>query len=1038
MADYYDSNALLDRLTAGVKRSQQRAVFLVGSALTAPTEASLPGVPGVEGVIDIIRRDFEGTDQTSDLDRALTEHENRYQAAFTYLLGHRGQQAANEVIKRAVWKARKPVVASENPTAFSPTAATSDESCRSLDSDYEGWVLPPGITALGGLLAGYPDRFGRSVLTTNFDPLLEVSISKSGGHFFRTVLHRDGNLAQTEGSGCHVIHLHGYWYGADTLHTPRQLNQPRPRLKASLGSLIKNSVLIVTGYGGWDDAFTDALMEVVLDDSAYPEIVWTFNAPSPNPPTSLLDRLSPGIDRGRVNLYAGVDCNRFFPELLEKWRLLENPAPHFTPPPRSTLFHTLIDTPELAKLISVGTKKDADARVIEGDQEDRPPVADVYVGRGDELKKITTSNRKVIFITGIGGQGKSTLAAQLFALMQRERRFDYYVWRDCKEEGERFENQIISLVGKLSNGSLQAADISQQPIEVLTDLLFKNIGDKKIVIVFDNVDHYVDLELNKMAGSVDRFISAFLKKNADLQIIFTCRPSIHYENEALLSQKLDGLDLVSTIELFTKRQANSDQKEIEEAHRITAGHAFWLDLWAAQVAKNTTPQITLRSLLDQMGERALPTSTLDSIWKTLHEREKLVLRALAETVRPETETRIGDYLRHQINFNRVMRALRSLRSLNLIVVKSRIGSEDVLELHPLVREYIRRTFPKQDRMSFIDILISFYNGLMGIYKVEIDHRPSLSILRHWTESAELSIEAGKLGNAFDILSEVGAAFSVGDYPREYARVAKLLFQNMQWEEYGNYTHFDRVFNFYFEILVKLGRSTEYMDLLSKYEKTVEAKNARYVNYCDLNTYLNWVNGSYDKAIEWGLKGKELKDRTNVDTQFSTDHHLALAQRDAGLIDPALAYFLEGKKLDDVIDVDELDEESSGSFYGNIGRCLHLMGQIDPALICYRKSAILLEKDQELNHAENKAFARKWIGELLIAKDEFCLAKTFLDASRSKWEIVSPPRLVEIDRILDSIRDKIANCKVLMGEDVERFCIAWIFGREAEFETLNVA
>ncbi len=214
MADYYDSNALLDRLTAGVKRTQQRAIFLIGSALTTPTESSLPGVPGVEGVIDIIRREFDGSDQTSDLDRALTEHENRYQAAFTYLLGHRGQQAANEVIKRAVWKARKPVIASEKTTVFSPTAATSDETCRSLDSDYEGWVLPPGITALGGLLAGYPDRFGRSVLTTNFDPLLEVSISKSGGHFFRTVLHRDGDLTQTEGTGCHVIHLHGYWYDA--------------------------------------------------------------------------------------------------------------------------------------------------------------------------------------------------------------------------------------------------------------------------------------------------------------------------------------------------------------------------------------------------------------------------------------------------------------------------------------------------------------------------------------------------------------------------------------------------------------------------------------------------------------------------------------------------------------------------------------------------------------------------------------------------------------------------------------------------------
>ncbi len=137
-------------------------------------------------------------------------------------------------------------------------------------------------------------------------------------------------------------------------------------------------------------------------------------------------------------------------------------------------------------------------------------------------------------------------------------------------------------------------------------------------------------------------------------------------------------------------------------------------------------------------------------------------------------------------------------------------------------------------------------------------------------------------------------------------------------------------------------------------------------------------------------------------------------------------------MEEVTDVDELDENHKGSYYGNIGRCLQLMGQIDPALICYRKSAILLEKDQNLNHTENKAFVREWIGELLIDKSQFCLAKTFLEASRLKWEVVSPPRTVEIDRILDTIRDKTSDCNLLMGEDIERFCIAWVFGREDEF------
>lgn len=673
---------------------------------------------------------------------------------------------------------------------------------------------------------------------------------------------------------------------------------------------------------------------------------------------------------------------------------------------------------------------------MEGDEEDRPPVTDVCVGRASEITRIALADDRAFFITGIGGQGKSTLAAQYFSLAQREHRFDYYVWRDCKEESERFETQLILLIERLSHRSVSAADISTQTIEVLTDLLIKHSGDKRILFVFDNVDHYVDLELSKMSGNVHRFIETFLKTPSRSQLFFTCRPSIHYENAAVLSLKLEGLNLEAAIELFTKRGANSDHSEIEEAHRLTGGHAFWLDLLAAQVAKNP-PIVSLRSLLDQIGGAAgaLPTSTLDSIWKTLHERETLVLRALAETVRPETETQIGDYLRNRMNFNRVMRALRSLRSLNLIVVKYRAGAPDVLELHPLIRQYIRTTFPKRDRLSFIDVIISFYSAMMRVHKVEVKHRPPLSILRNWTENAELSIEAGKLEHAFECLAEVSHAFSVGDYPGEFARVAKLLFQNVQWKDHDKYKNFDAVFNDYFEILVKLGRSTEYTALLANYEITVQSKNARYVNYCNLQTYMYWVTEEYEKAIEWGLRGKELKDRSNVDTQFSTNHYLALAQRDSGKIDPALSYFLAGRKLDEVTDVEEFDENRNGSYYGNIGRCLHLMGQIDPALVCYRKSAIFLEKDQQLDHVENKAFARKWIGELLVVKGEFCLAKAFLEASKLKWEIVSPPRVAEIESALLSIRDRTIDCPPLIGENIERFCIAWIFGRESEFEAV---
>ena len=205
----------------------------MGAPMSAPILSGKPGVPGVEGIIDLIRHEFDDdVAQVAALNQALeAAGPNRYQDAFVFLQGRRGQQTANEIVRDAVLAAR--VFTTGPIPAIVGNSAANDDSYRLIDLDNRGWVLSPGTEALGKLVTSYPDRFGRSILTTNFDPLIEVAIQRAFGNYFRTTLHADGNLSQTEGTGCHVIHVHGYWYGSDTLHTGRQLGQSRPRLKLS-------------------------------------------------------------------------------------------------------------------------------------------------------------------------------------------------------------------------------------------------------------------------------------------------------------------------------------------------------------------------------------------------------------------------------------------------------------------------------------------------------------------------------------------------------------------------------------------------------------------------------------------------------------------------------------------------------------------------------------------------------------------------------------------------------------------------------------
>ncbi len=316
--DFVGPSVLIDRLL----HAEQEVLFLVGAPLCTPV-GDTPGVPGVPGVIERIRAEFLPVDGESApraerkaqalkaLDARLKKAENPYQSAFRFLIARRGLQAANRLITRAVLDAGR------NPV----DEGLSDPVLDTLEYDPGAWHLPPGVRALGSLVARHRQRFGRAVLTTNFDPLIEVAIRAAGGNAHSAVLVADGSLESTRGEGTLVVHAHGYWHGADTLHTPAALEQERLALRRSLARLYERRLLVVMAYGGWDDVFTRTLAEVVGDQGAFTEVVWCFYETDPEALVQrnghILEQLRPALLRQRATLVKGVDCHAVLPELVE-------------------------------------------------------------------------------------------------------------------------------------------------------------------------------------------------------------------------------------------------------------------------------------------------------------------------------------------------------------------------------------------------------------------------------------------------------------------------------------------------------------------------------------------------------------------------------------------------------------------------------------------------------------------------------------------------------------------------------------------------
>lgn len=304
---------LLDRLCRS--DPPRPHVFLVGSALTIPLGGHR-GVPGTSGVVDLIRQHYQSQfpGAVAELDQAIaTSGGNSYQAAFRHLSGRGGLEDANRIVRQAVLQAY----------AGHPTPdATDRDACKQAERHVDAWPLSPWVSALGELLKQADGhRMDPMILTTNFDPLISVAVSRSGGTTYRSVLDRDGNLALVTGDGCHVVHLHGHWCIGDTLHTPTQLATERRGLKESLQHLLTGKTLVVLGYGGWDDMFTSALDEALRSSQHRIDLLWLFREAAADVETKyahLLQRLKAGNERGEVTLYAGIDLCRLLPDLRDR------------------------------------------------------------------------------------------------------------------------------------------------------------------------------------------------------------------------------------------------------------------------------------------------------------------------------------------------------------------------------------------------------------------------------------------------------------------------------------------------------------------------------------------------------------------------------------------------------------------------------------------------------------------------------------------------------------------------------------------------
>lgn len=643
--------------------------------------------------------------------------------------------------------------------------------------------------------------------------------------------------------------------------------------------------------------------------------------------------------------------------------------------------------------------------VSESLEYDLPPNNKFWVGRKKELENISADIFKVIFITGIGGQGKSALAAYYLKNCFDSHLFEYGDWRDFKEEANRFQTKLISIIKRITNNKISSIQLDKTTNTELIDLFFKHLANKRIIFVFDNIDSYIDLESFTPSGGMKYFFEQALEKDHNSKFIFTCRPFIREASSNFYQLTLSGLSKVESEEIFALYNIpiSKDQlkKLSEKSFNLTKGHPLWLNLIAAQALRGVeTVGKFIQSIEDKTDfneegfSSILSEKILNEVWYSLNEKQQTLLRGIAETVKPETVSNLKKIIEPELKSNQFEKAFKVLKNLNLIEVKSSEISEEQIELHPLVKEFISSKFPRTERAKYITLLVQYYDQFIYILKPKLSSTMSLSAFQNWTSKIELQINKGDFKAALVALEEVSSSILSAGFAEEYLRVSEKLFNSLEWKAAieNEYPYFYTQFDTLNQILTQFGMFNESEAMLEKYSKLIPGKSSKYLSYCSGKCYLYWYQDKFEEAIEIGEYGVFLINESGITDNYNIKHNLALARRDSKIennIREALVYFLKGENIENVIN--NKNEDLGGHYFGNIGKCLELLNDETNALTCYYISFSILSKIDNNHSKLNLGYASSWIYNILRNKKNKLDSLYFLKRSINIWELSSPPR-----------------------------------------------
>jgi tetratricopeptide (TPR) repeat protein len=596
----------------------------------------------------------------------------------------------------------------------------------------------------------------------------------------------------------------------------------------------------------------------------------------------------------------------------------------------------------------------------------RRTVEDIY-------NKLTQSDITGIILTGIGGLGKSTLAALVYRFVE-ERRQAYKelftaeaIWLTI--------NHAVSLAD-LGDALLEALNKPlpgfrdlhpQQQAAVLFDVL--NMVDKPRLIVLDQFDNLLNLQTGRAlmdCPGIGEWIDALNSNPCKCRIILISRilsqGSSEYPPTCLREYRVKGLEIEEGIELLARQGVEGNQANEKEMHRAVLeceGHALSLTLLATILRGNRSlrlvdlfndPRYTQR-LTDDIARRLL-----DYIYhKQLDQVQDKLLSAFS-VYREPVPLDTALYLTTEPLKTQIVPALEGLIAQHLL---QDVG-EGRYRLHAIISSYARNHFVEDDEQANQQALqkaharaAEYYVHLMTKNYISRENRRGIKDVQLLIEATWQYCQAGKLQDAYALMEKEGLFYDLklwgesatlltlcqlllplGKRHQELLQAA-VIYSNLGWT---------------YSLLGQKEQAIKYCEQALRIFQELEkrAGEGMMLNYLG-DIYVDL--GQHNKALEHykqalhifeELEDAEGKSRT-LNSLGGVYDSLGQKENDLERREMALTYYQRALQ-----EIGEEDHNAKAIILNNIGTIYKAMDKNDEALKQYQQALHLQEKIGDRN------------------------------------------------------------------------------------------